>query len=119
MFLTTVMRLFFSKSLYNYLLIDFFSGCLFHFCRCTWHQIQSLELRKEYLEDKTWDILRQDSNIFREESPKQWNKQNTRWTNIQLVELYSIHQLVFSNDHSTLPKNSQNHEKTIKSDEFS
>ena len=48
------------------------------------------------------DILRQDSNIFREDSPKQW-------TNIQLVELYSTHQLVFSNNPPTLPKTSQNH----------
>ena len=52
----------------------------------------------------TWDILSQDSNIYREDSPKQW-------TNIQLVELYPTHQLVFSNDSSTLTKNSQNHEK--------
>ena len=31
-----------------------FSGCLFHFGQCIWHQIQSLGLRKKYLEDKSF-----------------------------------------------------------------
>ena len=31
-----------------------FSGCLFHFGRCIWLQIQSLGLRKKYLKDKSF-----------------------------------------------------------------
>ena len=40
-----------------YLSLDrFFSGCLFHFGQCIWHQIQSLGLRKKYLEDKSFHL---------------------------------------------------------------
>ena len=37
-------------------MIDFLSGYLFHFGQCIWYQIQSLELRKKYLEDKSFHL---------------------------------------------------------------